>query len=109
MKVVSRATATALLLGLPLALGACGDSKPEKADVESGFAKLMKEQSATASLPDATVDKIAKCVTGKVYDKVSNETLSAMASGDKGSKGDSDDQKALNDASLACGKEIAAG
>lgn len=109
MKVVSRTAASAMLLALPLALGACGDSKPEKAEVQSGFAKIMKDQPGMDSLPEGSVDKVSKCVTDKVYDEVSNETLKAMASGESDAKGNEEDQDALNKASTECGKEVAGG
>ncbi|MBB2892538.1 hypothetical protein [Flexivirga oryzae] len=109
MKIVSRTAAAALLITLPMALGACsssGGSKPAKADVQAGFTKALKGQSEAKGAPDSLVNKMSGCVVDKIYNKVSNKTLNAIKSGDTSNKISSDDESTLNDATNSCGKSL---
>jgi hypothetical protein len=111
MKIVTRTAAAAMLISLPMALGACGggDSKPSKADVKVGFAKVMKSMPSGKNVPAPTMTKIADCVVDKTYDKVTAKTLNAMKSGDKNSKADKKDEKTVTDATTTCATAAASG
>lgn len=104
MKLLSRLGAAALLVAAPIGLAACGgDDKPAKADVKSGYAKLLKSTlGSEASAQGDLIDKISSCTVDKVYDKATTKTLQAMASGDKGSKADDKDETLLTDATKDC-------
>lgn len=108
MKIATRTAAAALLISLPMALGACGSggSKPSKADVQAGFTKAMKSQSELKSAPDAMLEKMSSCTVDKIYDKVSNKTLNAIKSGDTSNKISADDESTLTDATNSCGKSL---
>lgn len=91
MKLITRTAAAALLIGLPMTLGACGSSggsKPSKADVQAGLTKLMKAQAGASVIPDATVKKYTGCIVDKSYDKLSNKALNAITKGDPKTKTD---------------------
>ena len=111
MKIITRTAAAAMLISLPMALGACGgsDSKPSKADASVGFAKILKSQMGSSGTSDAMTKKIATCVVDKTYDKISAKTLNAMKSGKSDSKGDSKDQTALNNAAKTCAASVVSG
>lgn len=104
MKKLSRFAAVSLLVAAPISLAACGgDDKPAKADVKSGYAKLLKSSlGADASAGGDMLDTIASCTVDKIYDKATTQTLKAMASGDKSTKADDKDETLLTDATKDC-------
>lgn len=104
MTKLSRLAAVSLLIAAPISLAACGsDDKPAKADVKSGYSKLLKSSlGADAATGGDMLDKISSCTVDKVYDKASTQTLKAMASGDKSTKADDSDETLLTDATKDC-------
>jgi len=113
MKMIARTAAAAMLITLPMTLGACGgDSKPSKAEAQAGYVKLIKAKlgSSATGVSDAALNKYAGCVLDKSYDKLSAKTLNAMKSGNKDAKGDQKDEGTLTKASQdpTCTKVLAA-
>lgn len=105
MKKLSRFAAVSMLVAAPITLAACGggDDKPAKADVKSGYSKLLKTSlGADASAGGDMLDKISSCTVDKIYDKATTQTLKAMASGDKSTKADDKDETLLTDATKEC-------
>lgn len=114
MKIITRTAAAALLISLPMALGACGSdggSKPSKADVKAGFEKAMKSSEAGAALPQATLDKYSNCVVDKTYDKLSNKALNVIKKGDTKTKTDvpKKDKTAFDGAVTSCQSAVTGG
>lgn len=109
MKLVSRTAAVALVISLPMALGACGsDSKPSKADVKAGYVKSVKKEAKKAgvTIPDAIMTKMSGCVIDEAYEKVSAKSLKSIKNGDTNDKGEikvtSDDKSKFESASKDC-------
>jgi len=108
MKLISRTAAVALVISLPMALGACGNSKPSKADVKAGYSKSVKQQAKTAGvkIPDALLDKMSGCIIDKSYDEVSSDSLKSIKDGKTNSDGEikvtSKDKPKLESASKDC-------
>lgn len=109
MKLISRTAAVALVLSMPMALGACGgDSKPSKADVKAGYAKYVKTQAkkSKVTIPDSIVNKMAGCIIHKTYDKVSAKSLTNIKNADTNDKDEikvkSDDKSKFEAASTSC-------
>lgn len=114
MKIITRTAAAAMLISLPMALGACGGGgdKPSQADVEAGYIKALKNVggSDAAKIPDSLYQKMAGCIFDKTYDKLSNDTLNKMKDGNatEKTKIKSSDQSKLESASNTCSKKYAA-
>jgi hypothetical protein len=108
MKIVTRTAAAALLITMPMALGACGSghSKPSKADVKAGYVKLMNDNATLSKLPTTTKVKVSNCVVDKIYDRVDAKTLVAMKGHDEKYKGSDKDGKTLESASTSCGQSL---
>lgn len=109
MKLISRTAAVALVISLPMALGACGSgSKPSKADVKAGYAKHVQEQAkkSGAKIPDSIVDKMTGCVVDKTYDKVSARSLKNIKDSKSNDKGEievkKDDKPKFESAAKSC-------
>lgn len=108
MKLISRTAAAALIISLPMALGACGGGKPSKADVKAGYVKSVKAQAKKSGvkIPDSTLDKMAGCIIDKSYDDVSSDSLNSIKDGKTNSDGEikvtSKDKPKFESASTAC-------
>lgn len=108
MSLITRCTATAVLLTCSLGIAACGSGgsggsdKPSKAEVQKGLSQKYAKVGASGNM-----DKLSSCMTDKIYDTVSTKTLKAAASSDQDAKGDEKDKPALSAAALACAKVLA--
>lgn len=112
MKLISRTAAVALVISLPMALGACGgDSKPAKADVKAGYIKAVKKNvgASGAKVPDSLYQKMADCIVDKSYDDLSADTLNKLKDGNATAetKVKSDDKDTLDKASKTCQTKLA--
>ncbi len=97
---------------LAVSLAACGgSSKPSKADVEAGFKELFTVGAGgeLSAEDKEQTDKLASCITDKAHETMSTEGLQLIADADfKNQSADTiteDDQKALEDAMVACLQE----
>ena len=67
---------------LAFSLAACGnDGKPSKEDVSKGLTKILSSQPIMRKAPSNVVEKLSSCTADKIYDKMSNENLKAIADG----------------------------
>ena len=89
-----------------MALTACGDSKPSKADVKAGYIKTIKKVggSEAAKIPDSLYTKMADCIFDKAYDGLSADTLNKFKDGSatEKTKIKSSDEDKLSKASDSC-------
>ncbi|MBO1755799.1 hypothetical protein [Allobranchiibius sp. CTAmp26] len=85
---------------------AAGGAKPTKAAATAGLTKGLEQTPQGAKLKPALVQKVAACIVGKTYAKVSNKTLQAFAAADKNAKLDPKDNVVYVAAAAACGKEV---
>lgn len=100
---VRRTLAIGLLAVAPLGLASCG-SKPSKDEVTSGIQKIL-DQTGGSSLDASLKKKVASCMTDKIYDKVSDDTLEGIAKGDKNEKVSSKDNSTIESAAKTCAEE----
>ncbi|MFC6707976.1 hypothetical protein [Flexivirga alba] len=112
MKLISRTAAVALVISLPMALGACGGgSKPSKADVKAGYIKSVKKSGGaeSAKIPDSLYTKMADCVFDKTYNDLSSDTLNKFKDGNANEKTKikSSDKDKLTSASTSCQTKLA--
>ncbi|GGB38310.1 hypothetical protein GCM10011492_31320 [Flexivirga endophytica] len=112
MKIATRTAAAALLISMPMALGACGsDSKPAKADVKAGYIKAVKKNmgASGAKVPDSLYKKMADCIVDESYDDVSADTLNKLKDGNvtKDTKVKSEDKDTMDKASKTCQTKLA--
>lgn len=112
MKLISRTAAAALVISLPMALGACGGgSKPAKADVKAGYIKSIKKDAGAqgSKIPDSLYNKMADCIFDKTYDDLSSDTLNKFKDGNatEKTKIKSSDKDTLDKASSTCQTKLA--
>lgn len=95
---------------LAVALAACGGSdKPSKEEVTKGMTKTVQDElgAQTTGLTDEQMNQLISCMVDETYDKVSTETLRALADGkEPTASSDSDDAKAFNDATTTCSQKM---
>lgn len=112
MKIVTRTAAAALLISMPMALGACGsDSKPSKADVKAGYIKAVKKNvgESGTKVPDSLYKKMADCMIDSTYDDLSADTLNKLKDGNvtEKTKVKSEDKDTMDKASKTCQTKLA--
>lgn len=78
--------------------------KPSKDDVVAGYTAAL-EDLAGGQVPEGTLDDMVTCIIDGVYDKISAESLQAMASSDIASVAP-EDGLALADATGTCTQEL---
>lgn len=82
--------------------------KPSRDEVKQGYLKAVRPAASKADPPlsEADLQKLAPCVVDQLYDDVSVETLTVLASGDSSRK--MPDLEAFRAANVACGKALRA-
>ncbi|MDQ2849944.1 MAG: hypothetical protein M3Y49_04270 [Actinomycetota bacterium] len=81
-------------------------AKPTKAQTIDGLTKALAGTTKGAQISPTVIKKASTCIVDKTYDKVSNKTLRAFASGDPTQQLDAADNTVYKDAAVACGKQL---
>ncbi len=96
---------------LAVALAACGGSeKPSKDDVKAGLTQAMENELGTGSSAEEqeAANELLGCLVDETYDKVSAETLQALADGKDPESISEEDNKHFEDALGTCMEKMLA-